>query len=151
MSALTNEQLCAALKCGDLSAFDTLVERNMAFVRHIANDFAGQFRHPQLVDDMVQEGAIGLVQAAELYDPTRGTQFLTYAAYWVRKYIQDFLDAEINAETVSLTEIERAGEEAANKLLYASYASPESRLMQSESIPPAVLSSWRRGWRRSPS
>ena len=92
-----------------------------------------------------------MVQAAELYDPTRGTQFLTYAAYWVRKYIQDFLDAEINAETVSLTEIERAGEEAANKLLYASYASPESRLMQSESIPPAVLSSWRRGWRRSPS
>ena len=77
---------------------------------------------------------MGLMKAAELYDPARGTQFLTYAGYWVRKYIRDFLDAEIDAETVSLTEVEQAGEEAASEPLYASYASTESRLIQRESM-----------------
>lgn len=131
---MTNERLCAALRQGDRSALDALIEQNMAFIRHVANSLANQYHRLLLADDLVQEGALGLMKAAELYDPAHGTQFLTYAGYWVRKYIRDYLDAETDAETISLTEIEQAGEEAASEPLYASFASPESRLIQSESM-----------------
>ena len=106
----------------------------MVFIRHAASSLANQYHRPQLADDLAQEGALGLMKAAELYDPAHGTQFLTYAGYWVRKYIRDYLDVEADAETISLTEIEQAGEEAASEPLYASFASPESRLIQSESM-----------------
>ena len=131
---MTNEQLCAALRQGDRSALDALVEQNMVFIRHAASSLANQYHRPQLADDLAQEGALGLMKAAELYDPAHGTQFLTYAGYWVRKYIRDYLDTETDAETISLTEIEQAGEEAASEPLYASFASLESRLIQSESM-----------------
>ena len=86
---MTNERLCAALRQGDRSALDALIEQNMAFIRHVANSLANQHHRPLLADDLVQEGALGLMKAAELYDPAHGTQFLTYAGYWVRKYIRD--------------------------------------------------------------
>ena len=132
---MTNEQLCAAIKLGDPSALASLIERNAAYVRHMANCFADQYRRPDLADDLFQEGTMGLMKASELYDPAKETKFLTYAAFWVRKYIQSYLDAAIDTEMVSLEEIEQAGEEAAREPIYASNElSPEGRLLQSENL-----------------
>jgi RNA polymerase sigma-32 factor len=42
------------------------------------------------MSDLIQEGNIGLVKAAQRYDPERGTRFITYAAPWIRAYIQSY-------------------------------------------------------------
>ena len=118
MPALTNEQLCAALKQGDRSALDALIEQNTAFLLHTANSMANQYRCPQHTDDLIQEGALGMMKAAAQYDPEREVQFLTYAGYWVRKYMRSYLDAAIDVETVSLEEVAQAREEAGAEKLY---------------------------------
>ena len=68
MPLLMNEQLCAEWKQGNRAALDALVKNNLAFVRREANRLADQFRAYQHTDDLVQEGAIGLIEAAERYD-----------------------------------------------------------------------------------
>ena len=132
---MTNEQLSAALKQGDRSALDALIEQNTAFLLHTANSMANQCRCPQHTDDLIQEGALGMMKAAAQYDPEREAQFLTYAGYWVRKYMRSYLDAAIDEETVSLEEVAQAGEEAGAEKLLTSYAlPPESRVIQAESM-----------------
>lgn len=110
--APANEQLCAALKQGDRSAPDALVEQNTAFLRRTAYNLANQFKRPQATDDLAQEGAMALMEAAERYDPERGTLFLTYAGTRVLKAMRSYLEFIIAAECVSPGEIAEAGEAA---------------------------------------
>jgi RNA polymerase sigma factor (sigma-70 family) len=73
-----SERLAARARRGDRVARATLVEEHMGLVRSVA------FRYRDLglpLDDLVQEGAIGLLTAIDEYDPGRGTSFSTYA-YW---------------------------------------------------------------------
>jgi len=48
------------------------------------------------VEDLVQEGSLGLIRAAELYDPRRGTRFLTYAHYWIKQKMLSALSEQCN-------------------------------------------------------
>ena len=84
MPNLTNERLCAEFKQGDHSALAVLIENNLSFIHHTAISLANQYRWPKLSDDLAQEGALGLMQAAKLFDPAHGTQFLTYAGFWIK-------------------------------------------------------------------
>ncbi len=72
----------------DKAAADKLVMSNMRAVIKIASEFANQ--HVAFAD-LVQEGTMGLLRAIDRYDPERGTRFLSYAAWWIRAYIRDFL------------------------------------------------------------
>ena len=129
----TNEQLCAALKQGDHSALDTLIEQNMAFLRRMAYNLANQFKQTQIADDLVQEGAMALMEAAERFDPERGTLFLTYAGTRVFKAMRSYLDFIIAAECVSLDEIAEAGKAALMVLNEINYVqSPESWVLRKE-------------------
>ena len=65
-----------------------LVLSNMRAVIKIAAEFGRQ--HAAFAD-LVQEGTLGLLKAVDRYDPTRGTRFLSYAAWWIRAYIRDYL------------------------------------------------------------
>ena len=132
MPVLTNERLCAEWKRGNRAALDALVENNLAFVRREANRLADQSRAYQHTDDLVQEGTIGLIEAAERYDQERETGFLTYAVYWVRKRIREYLDSILAGETVSLEELAEAEETAAGD--FSDSGSPESILIRKETI-----------------
>ena len=132
MPVQTNEQLCAEWKQGSRTALDALIENNLAFVQREANRLANKFRTYQHTDDLVQEGIIGLMDAAERYDKERETGFLTYAAYWVRKRIREFLDSVLIGDTVSLEELAQAEETAAN--IFSENGSPESILIRKETI-----------------
>jgi len=89
LTADEEKRLSARIQNGDSSAKDRLVEANMRLVINIAHHY-----HSCLVpfEDLVQEGAIGLMTAAERYDATRGYRFSTYATHWIRQSISRAID-----------------------------------------------------------
>ncbi len=90
-SPLTREEehvLALRARKGDVSAKQRLVRHNLAFVLAIA---CKQRRGTVRLDDLIQEGNVGLMRAVEKFDPHAGTRFLTYAAWWIRAYIGKYL------------------------------------------------------------
>ena len=91
-----NEQLCALAQKGDESARELLVEKNMGFIIQTADLV---YRSSSLegsdlnidVDDLVQEGSIGLLRAVDGFDPVRKLKFLTYAAPFIRNAMTDLV------------------------------------------------------------
>lgn len=81
-------RLARAARRGEIPARDELVRRNLAFVVAIARKHAGRGAR---LDDLVQEGNVGLLRAIEKFDTKRGTRFSTYAIWWIRAYIQKYL------------------------------------------------------------
>ena len=69
---------------GDTSAFNELVERNLRLVVSIAKRFVG-LGLP--IQDLIQEGNCGLMEAIRKYDLSRGLRISTYATWWIRQYI----------------------------------------------------------------
>ena len=73
---------------GDQKAMHEMVSSYMRLVVAMAT----RFRHYGLpVGDLIQEGNIGLMQAAERFEPSREVRFSTYAAWWIRSAIQDYI------------------------------------------------------------
>ena len=100
MPTLSNEHLCKLAQAGDTTARDILLESNLGFIRKIALE---QYRSMGLdendigidVDDLVQEGSIGLLNAIPLFDAGRGMKFLTYAAPAIRNAMTDCIRAAL--------------------------------------------------------
>lgn len=80
--------LATRARRGEAKAKDILATSNLALVVSVAKKFAERGAR---MDDLVQEGNIGLLKAIEHYDPKKGTRFATYAVWWIRAYIQRFL------------------------------------------------------------
>jgi RNA polymerase sigma-32 factor len=73
---------------GDQAALHQLVTAHTRLVV----SFAARFRHYGMpIDDLIQEGNLGLVQAAKRFDAQRNVRFSTYAAWWIRASIQGFI------------------------------------------------------------
>jgi RNA polymerase primary sigma factor len=73
---------------GDKQAIEELVKRNLRFVVSVAKQYATP-QNP--VEDLVNEGNIGLMMAAERFDPSTGFKFISYAVWWIRKTIMEHL------------------------------------------------------------
>jgi RNA polymerase primary sigma factor len=82
-------ELAKAAKLGDVQARKRLIESNMRLVINIAKGY--KCRNIPL-EDLIQEGAIGLMQATERFDPDRGFRFSTYATHWIRQSIGRAID-----------------------------------------------------------
>ncbi len=84
---LTKEQeqgLARNVRNGCQDSLHELVESNLSFVVKVASEY----RNLGLpFEDMLNEGNIGLIEAAHRYDATKGTKFITYAIWWIRKSI----------------------------------------------------------------
>ena len=72
----------------DEKALHELIEAYTRLVISLAVRYKG---HGLPVSDLIQEGNIGLLQAANRFDPEKGVRFSTYAKWWIRAYIQDFI------------------------------------------------------------
>lgn len=84
------EELECSLKAsnGDKSAIDELVKRNLRFVVSVAK----QYETPNVpLEDLINEGNIGLIMAVQNYKPNTGFKFITYAVWWIRKLILEHL------------------------------------------------------------
>ncbi len=72
----------------DEAALHRLIQ---AYAR-LAVSFAGRFkRYDASYDDLIQQGNLGLMRAAEKFDPTNGARFSTYASWWIRASMQDYV------------------------------------------------------------
>jgi RNA polymerase primary sigma factor len=86
---LTPEQeieLAQRIERGDLEAKAHLIEANLRLVVHIAKRYQRE-GHGLTLSDLVQEGTLGLVRAAEKFDHRRGYRFSTYATLWIRQAV----------------------------------------------------------------
>jgi RNA polymerase primary sigma factor len=94
LSAEEEVRLTLRARAGDNCAKDQLIEANMRLVLSIAKSY-----HSTLIpyEDLVQEGAIGLITAAERFDPARGFRFSTYATHWIRQSIGRAIDNKSRA------------------------------------------------------
>ncbi|GAC1351750.1 MAG: RNA polymerase sigma factor RpoH [Polyangiales bacterium] len=73
---------------GDMTAAEQLIRANLRFVVAIAVSYR---RYGLRLADLVSEGNLGLMMAMRKFDPERGIRFVTYAAYWSRAYILNFV------------------------------------------------------------
>lgn len=93
-SLLTQEEeieLSKKIHEGDRKALERLVRANLRFVVTVANQYKDQGLS---MPDLINEGNVGLIRAAEKFDEKRGFRFITYAVWWIRERILHALAEE---------------------------------------------------------
>jgi len=85
LNAQEEKDLARAIAKGDVRARDRMVRANLRLVVNIARGYTGKGLGLQ---DLIEEGNLGLLRAVEGFDPDVGTRFSTYASYWIKQSIK---------------------------------------------------------------
>lgn len=85
LSAAEEKELARAIADGDVRARDRMIRANLRLVVNIARGYTGKGLGLQ---DLIEEGNLGLLRAVEGFDPNMGTRFSTYASYWIKQSIK---------------------------------------------------------------
>lgn len=116
---------------------EILVTSNLRFVVKVAAEYS---KFGARLIDLIQEGNVGLMQAVKEFNPYKGVKLITYAVWWIRGYIQEFLMRQYSLVRIGTTqtqrklfyqlqrekaELERMGEEAGIKQLSGRLGIPE--------------------------
>lgn len=96
-------ELAAKIKIGDAKALEKLTKANLKFVVSLAH----QYRNRGLgEDDLISEGNIGMMHAAQKFDGTKGTRFVKFAATYIRKAMEEAI-----REQLDTYKVQHAGED----------------------------------------
>lgn len=98
LSKEEERELGFKIQKGDEKALKTLVEHNLRFVVNVAKGYRGR---GVSFADIISEGNLGLIHAAKKFDPTKDIKFISYAIWWIRCYINDFITDNVNNSEVS--------------------------------------------------
>src|SRR5205823_13791069 len=85
LSASEEKELARKIEDGDSEARDRMVRANLRLVVNIARGYTGKGLGLQ---DLIEEGNLGLLRAVEGFDAEMGTRFSTYASYWIKQSIK---------------------------------------------------------------
>lgn len=86
LTAEREKELVVLIQAGDRVALNELVQANLKFVVKMANRHIGQ---GVPIDDLIQEGNIGLMEAARNFNPQGDQRFISYASLWIRKRLNE--------------------------------------------------------------
>ena len=85
LTAEDERMLARQIAMGDVQARDRMVRANLRLVVNIARSYVGK---GLALQDLIEEGNLGLLRAVEGFDPEMGTRFSTYASYWIKQSIK---------------------------------------------------------------
>src|SRR5919198_5516911 len=85
LNAEEEKELAYRIEEGDTEARDRMVRANLRLVVNIARSYTGKGLGLQ---DLIEEGNLGLLRAVEGFDPSMNTRFSTYASYWIKQSIK---------------------------------------------------------------
>ena len=85
LSPEDEQDLAVAIGEGNIEARDRMVRANLRLVVNIARGYTGK---GLTLQDLIEEGNLGLLRAVEGFDPAMGTRFSTYASYWIKQSIK---------------------------------------------------------------
>src|SRR5512133_515977 len=95
-------ELAKRIKMGDQEALEKLTKANLRFVVSVAK----QYQHQGLsLPDLINEGNLGLIKAAQKFDETKGFKFISYAVWWIRQCILQALAEQSRIVRLPLNKI----------------------------------------------
>lgn len=97
-------ELTERYRRGDREAGHRLIEANMGFVVSVAREYR---RWGIPLEDIVQQGSIGLMKAIDRFEPERGYRLITYASYWIRAEIREYVVRGYRLVRIGTTKRER--------------------------------------------
>lgn len=95
-------ELTRKIKNGDEKAIKKLIESNLRFVISVAKQYQG--KGLPLVD-LIQEGNLGLIQSAKLFNPDKGFRFISYAVWWIRQSIMKAISDQCRTIRVPMSQV----------------------------------------------
>lgn len=102
LSAEKEVELAKRIKKGDREALEALIKANLRFVVSVSKQYQNQGLS---LPDLINEGNLGLIKAAERFDETRGFKFISYAVWWIRQSILQALAEQARIVRLPLNKI----------------------------------------------
>jgi len=102
LSAEKEVELAKRIKKGDRQALELLIKANLRFVVSVSKQYQNQGLS---LPDLINEGNLGLIKAAERFDETRGFKFISYAVWWIRQSILQALAEQARIVRLPLNKI----------------------------------------------